>query len=387
VQAQALYTLRFYQAVDVRDLQLHGPQAAMVEMRSLGEPRVLEESRDDRRYRVTERRYAVTPFASGKLLLQGAYATGTVPAPDAMSPDERREVRLETGTQVVRVLPIPLQVGSADWLPARTLKLSEAWSSELQGARQGEALRRILRIEAHGIDAAQIPALEFAAEGFTVHAEPARIENRIEGDWNVGVREQGYRVVPLRPGRLTLPPMRLGWWNVSGGRQETAAIAARTLEVAAAVGLVPAPTPQSAAAVPLPRITQPVRESPLASLPMLGGLSALMLLLATWMLWRRRAAWRGVLAGCRRNDAAATRQALLQWAAGHWQSAPPRTLGEISARLEDAAGAAAIMELDRALYGPAGAAWQGRPLRMALAAWRPAQRRARPAVLPPLYPG
>lgn len=392
VQAQAVYTLRFFQSVAVRDLQIHAPQAAQVEMRSIGDAKVLDVSRDGQRYRVTERRYALTPFASGELRLTGAYATGTVPDANSEAPDARLDVRVEAGNRVLQVLPIPAAAANSAWLPARALALSETWSSGLQQVRQGEALRRTLRIEAQGMDAAQIPAMAFVADGFSIHPEPARIENRDQGDLNVGVREQSYRMVPLSTGQLQLPELQLFWWNVQEARAETAMIPARRLFVAASAGVS-----MSTSAVQVPSVAGQEPAAPVqpqgSEYPGLRGLllAALLLLVAGlfWMLlvrWRQ-SAWQRVCVACRRDDAAAAQQALLQWALARWPDAVPRTLGEIAARMDDARAANAIMALDRHLYGPAPrAAWDGRALLGSLAAWRPVVRRTSRAALPPLYP-
>lgn len=379
VQAQAVYRLRFYQAVDVRDLQLHAPQAAQAELRALGAGRVLDEDLGGRRYRVTERSYALIPFASGPLALQGGYATGSLPDLAAGSPDARRELRLPAGDRTLQVLPIPQQMAGQPWLPARALEFAEAWASDLAAAQQGATLVRTLRIQATGVDAAQIPPYSFAVDGFSVHAEAARLENRSEGDWNVGVREQSYRLVPLRAGRLQLPELRLTWWNSAAGQPETARIAARTLQVAGTA--LPEPELPVIAAASVPRPAQPVVQADWGPLLFVAALPAAWLL---WLSWRRRASWRDLRAACLRDDAPAAQQALLHWAAGIWRAQPPRTLGELTGRLDDEA-AQAVRRLERRLYGPPGAAWQGRTLLDTLGRHQRTRLAAAPA-LPTLYP-
>ena len=49
VQAQAIYRLRFYQAVDVRDLKINGPSTRLADLRPIGTGRVYETLRDGRR--------------------------------------------------------------------------------------------------------------------------------------------------------------------------------------------------------------------------------------------------------------------------------------------------------------------------------------------------
>ncbi len=379
VQAQALYTLRFFQAIDVRDLELHAPAMALAELRRVGEDRVGEASRDGRRYRVTERRYAVFPYASGELVLAGGHATGLVAAAG------REPVRIEARPVALAVRPIPPEAGDGAWVPARALVLSERWESGPETARAGEALRRTLRVEATGVDAARLPALDFAAPGFAVHAEPPRLVHRLDGDLVVGIREQTFRVVPLQAGALTLPALGLAWWEVPVGRLRTATLAARRLEVAP--GAVPAGErpPGAVAETPAqerPPVATPADRSP-AAMAALAGPSALLAVAALVWLRVRPSPLRALRRACRRSDPLAARRALLAWSAGRWP-APPRSLGALAARLPDPAIRAAVLALDRQLYGPAGAPWDGSGLAR-FPGRMEGQRPAPPEPLPPLH--
>lgn len=332
VQAQALYRLRFYHAVDVRDLSLHAPSARVADLLPLGEARVYETLRDGRRYRVHERSYAVFPFASGPLQLAGAHAAGRVAAAASKSADGRQAMRIEAPPQTLTVLPAP--AGDGNWLPAQALTLSETWSAD------GAAQRRTVRIEATGVDAAQLPELRFAAAGITVHAQPARLENRIAGEHIVGVREQSFMLTPTRAGDIALPALHLPWWKTDGTPM-TATLPARTLQ-----GLdgVP-PVPAAAAQV---RESRPLRRLP--SLPLLLAVAAVLGVVAFWFT-RRRDAWR-LRRICRHGDARALRAGLLAWAARAWRDAPPRTLAALATRLPDAGARDALGALERHLYGP-----------------------------------
>lgn len=216
VQAQAIYRLRLYQAVDVRELKINGPSARLADLRQIGGERVYEALRDGRRYRVHERSYAVFPFGSGALELSGAHATGRVVSVSAVgagaakAADGRQAVRLEAAARTLTVRPVPASAAGADvWLPAHTLTLSESWSPPAAETRPGQALRRSIRIEAGGIDAGQIPQMQVVAPGMMVDAEAPRLQNRMAGERNIGVREQTFRMVAQRAGEILVPELRL----------------------------------------------------------------------------------------------------------------------------------------------------------------------------------
>jgi hypothetical protein len=356
VQAQATYRLRFYHAVDVRDLRMTGPDARLADVRPLGGERVYEALRDGRRYRVHERSYAVFPLGSGPLALSGAQVSGRVAALGARSADGRQALQLAAAPQTLRVLPVPAAAGAAPWLPARTLSLSESWSSPAREIRVGQVLRRSIRIEAAGVDAGQIPPLGVLVPGMQVQADTPRLENRLEGGVNVGVREQSFQLVALRAGAQVLPELQLPWWNLNEGALALAHLPAQRWQVETSAG-VTAPTESRhaqtvvvLAAPPPERLIEFTRWRPWLLLTSVLGLGA-----ALALAWLRRpgvrAAWRLQLA-CHRGEAGVLRDALLAQAALIWPLAPPLSLEALAQRWSDPSMRQALGTLERCLYAP-----------------------------------
>lgn len=336
-QTQAIYRLRFFQGVDVRDLKITGPSAALADFRQIGEERIHEMLRAGRRYRVHERRYAVFPFASGRLEIAGAHAEGRIAVSAGKSADGLRLVRLEAAPQTLIVLPVPAGSG----VPARSMQLSETWSMPLSGeARAGGVEQRHIRIEALGVDAGQLPELDFTAPGMTVHAEPARLENHFRADLNVASREQVFNVVALRAGDLVVPELHVRWWDVDAGAPATARLPSRTVHVAADAS-----------------VADRERPVPLTAPPYLIMLLAGMLGATAVLVWRRRislrSAWR-LHRACRSGSPDAVRDGLLAWAAILWPQCAPPTLGALAEGLDDLAARRALGDLDRLIYGRSG---------------------------------
>lgn len=392
VQAQALYTLRLYQAVGVQDVEFHAPRAQLADIRPIDDPQVGEVTRDGRRFRVTARRYAVFPFASGPLALSDGHVTGTVTVPGA-SPPATEALRLDPPATTLDVLAIPPDAGHGAWLPARRLSISETWSPDPAVARVGQTLRRTIRIEAEGLDAAQLPVLAPGGEGFAAHPEVPRLDNYAADNWNVAIREQSWLIVPLRAGSLALPALQLPWWDVGAHRARSAMLPERQFTITSAqppsdasTPVVPPPLDAAAPAGPSEPAAAITRarttlHSLIALLPIAAALGA-----AVWLgfrLRRRTAAWRGLREACRRGDPRAAQRALLQWAASRWPDSHPRSVGEVAGRLP-APAADALGELDRRIYGPDRGPWDGTALLAGILSAPPAGK-VRTAALPPLY--
>lgn len=335
VQSQVTYTLRAWQGSDLRELVLAGPQARLAEVRALGPVTVREAERAGRRYRVHEQRFAVLPFASGEVELVGAHLAGKPPG-------SSRALRIEAPAITLRVRPVPPQADAAHWLPADDVVLAETWSPSSGAASDGTPLLRRIRIEARGVEAAQIPELKPEIPGAGVLALPPRLDTRIEGGRMVGVREQEFQLIPLRPGPLEVPALELAWWKVSPETQEVGA-------GDTAIAGLPARSigaPASAAAPSALAVAASAR-------PWSGiALALAALALAAWLAPRlRRSAWWLGLA-CRSTDPARARNAALDWGARRWPAAPPRSLPELAARLPAGGPGAALLGLDARLYGP-----------------------------------
>lgn len=354
VQAQALYRLRLYQAVDVRDLKLSVAAPRLADWRQSGPERVYETLRDGRRYRVHERSYAIRPFTSGALVLSGARAEGRIPA--SGTPDGRRALRLEAAAQTLQVLPVPAGFGDAAWLPAHALNISEVWTPEQKRLQVGQAQRRSIRIEASGVDAGQLPELQMAAPGMAIHADPARLENRLAGALNIGVREQSFTMVALRAGTLVAPRIQVHWWNVDSNLAAVATLPPHTLQAGAAeASATPERSPPSSNAA-----------GTLATWTAAG--IVLLLSTAPLLWWRRRgdgvrAAWR-LGRACATKDLHGVRDNLLEWTALIWPQSAAFTLGALAERLRDRVARGALAELERALYGPTAVVFDKRTLTM-----------------------
>ena len=356
VQAQATYRLRFYHAVDVRELSMTGPEARLADVRPLGPERVYEALRDGRRYRVHERSYAVFPLGSGPLALTGAQVSGRVSALGARSGDGRQALRLAAATQTLTVLPVPAAAGVAPWLPARALSLSESWSSPASDIRVGQVLRRSVRIEAAGVDAGQIPPVSVVVPGMQVEAQVPRFENRLDGSVNMGVREQTFQLVALRAGALKLPELLLPWWNLNVGALALARLPGRDWLVDAGAGVAgPKEDRRALAGVALAAPPSGMLIESVRRWPWLPMMSALVLGTALVLACLRhpgvRAAWR-LQRACRQGRADKVRDALLAQAALNWPLAKPLSLEVLTQRCPDQAMRQAFGTLERCLYGP-----------------------------------
>jgi hypothetical protein len=406
VQQQVIYTVRLLYAVTLLDGQLDEPSAAGADIRRLGGDATFSRDMGGRRYNVVERRYALTPLASGPLRIEAPRFRGRALA------GGRGNRMFDPGTPVsaagdaltLEVRPRPASAGEP-WLPAQSVDYI-AQTSAAGALKVGEPLTLSLRLSARGLSAEQLPELALPAiAGAEVYPDQEASQSR-EGPRGIeGERSRSFAVVPNRVGTLELPRLVIRWWDVAADEMREAVIEAQRFEVVGG--------PVDAAA-PVPGNTEAHSEAPpAAALPQgvhpLWRVAALLqpplLLLLAGLWWRARVRGRAPTAAPHASAltppqagpslAAALREGDLGEIAQALRSlARARGLAPELTALADALSAAdqreAVQALQRSLYAGADGAPALQVLRSAFQR-APEFRRApaehaRSMGLPPLYP-
>ncbi|MFM8330861.1 MAG: hypothetical protein ACKN9T_04165 [Candidatus Methylumidiphilus sp.] len=256
-----------------------------------------------------------------------------------------------------------------------------------------------------GADAALDPSIKVYPD------QPALHEDKLPTTGISASRQEKAALIPGKPGQFKLKAVEIPWWNTKTDRMEIARIAERTLPVtgeATAAAAQPAPPPAPAVGEAVAPVAAPAGNYAAAGaaiwfwLALLFGVGWLGTGLAWWLSRRARPtqpirlppadsvpkeqpARRAVQQACERNDAAAARLALLDWARARWPEMRLVSLAEV-ADLAETPLAAEIGRLNRSLYGQNAAEWQGEGLWAAVASVgaQPAGK-ASEAGLEPLY--
>ena len=417
VQQQIIYTVRLFHAVDLGSgATLSQPDLpdgnAVVEQ--LGKDKRYQSMRDGMRYDVIERRYAIYPQKSGAVdiapvefdgdIVQGGGGNGMFPF--GIDPFNQRTVhkRLHSRAVHINVKPIPAAFHGAQWLPARSLQLEQSWSPDPPKFEVGQPVTRTLSVLAGGLTSSQLPALGTGAvNGVKQYPDQPSLKETQTSDGITGLRTEKTAYIPTHAGTVTLPAVRIPWWNTTTDKMEVATLPARTFTVApASANGSAAPPPAPSAAATSPPSPQPSKAvaavltpsaPPARTVPGRWPWIALLLgigWLATAAAWWRQARHRSTRInpaqredeslrhlekvlkdGCHANDAAQAKHAVLAWARCRWAQHPPMSLTAVARRCPGPLGDA-LVELDRALYAQTASAWQGETLWRQFCAHKPA---------------
>lgn len=416
VQQQVRYTVKLYFAVNLSDGSLDEPAVDNAVVQKLGRDKQYTATLNGKAYRVLERDYALTPEQSGSLIMPPLNFRGS--AVDNSDPAgffrRGRSVTARSDSLQLDVRPKPTHWGTAPWLPAASLTLSD--ESDLPSEiKVGEPLTRTLKLRAQGLGFEQLPELELnAPAGAEVYPDKPDTRTRDDGSWLYGERTRKFAIVPTRPGSLTLPAVEVKWWNTTTDQIETASLPAREITVTGAALTTSPGAPANVSTLP----STSANDAPAATVVYPSEVSgadlrfwrwSALLLGTLWLLtmalwWRSRATMgiakaaaahpaqapgRSVfLRACSMGDLSSAERALVSWARS--EKAGILNLGGLSSAIDDPGQREVLDELQRMRY--AGASGQGLGARLTRAfrdgfAWaKPVADAAQASPLPPLYP-
>ena len=398
VQAQLVCVLRIYRAAEFLEAKLSDfdPEGAVTYR--LGTDATYAKAIDGRRYRVIERRFAVFPQASGSLTLPAIRLDARIAEAGAASTmgllfGEGRRLRIATQPVEVTVKPRPA-AAATPWLPARAVTLTEEWPEEPPRLVAGEPVTWTLRLAAEGLAGEQLPSLELPVfERARAYPDQPSISTRAGAHTMHAERVHRIAMVPGAAGTLTIPELRVAWWDVEADAARTVLLPARTIAVSPAASSGEAHRPPLTAPPTAPE-TEPRLWQGISAALALAWLATLVVLLFVLRRIRRAGpesfapagespadiatARRRVLDACRDAAPRVARDALLDWAGLAWPESPPRDLVALAARVRDESLAQAILDLDRALWSAGGMSWGGQSLAASLPRELPSPPASRP---------
>jgi len=390
VQAQVVLTLRLLHQVALRNGQLEDPKLEDAMIQKLGDDRRYQIERDGRRYGVIERRFAIFPQKSGTLRIEPIGLEAELAGSGNSMFDQffgggGRVTKIRSEATTLQVRAIPAAFKGKHWLPAASLTLDQAWSSDPPSTKVGEPITRTLSVRGEGVTMGMLPELidrsaAAAAELKQYPDQPAISEQHGPGGLT-GVRREKTALIPMKDGSFKVPGIEIPWWNTKTDKLEVARLPETTLKVLPSPEASPPPirpedeldlsglapkTPEPSAAAQAPA-AQPV---PLTANPWFWATCLCAAgWLATGLAWYFRGGRKPAAAAtkaerapdfsgtmkqlkraCADGDPEAARRAILAWGAARWPASPPVNLEQTASRLGGDAQAL-IQDLNRALYG------------------------------------
>lgn len=416
VQAQVLYTEKLYFSVPLENSQLGQVIVDEAVVQALGEIKHYRTQLNGMSYEVYERKSLIFPQTSGELVIPGPIYSGEISNGRWRG---GRPIRISHGPISIPVLPKPASYPDGTWLPAQEVKIDYKWRGDVTQLKVGEPITLELRLTANGLTSAQLPDLQLPkVKGLKYYPDQAQTNDSNNNSGVVGSRSQSVAFVPTQTGTMTLPEVRVPWWDTKEGSLKYSVLPAQQLIAFSSnvssntfgQSIEPAMASESTNLPPnLTDISEPEKQKVGLLWPLLSASFGFLWLLSTYMWMQARSAsnplssldtndklqkssvnLKAIKQACRANDPTAARMAILNWAQINWANINKNmtfvSLDQVVIQVNDSALETALNELNYTLYSQTGnSAWQGEYLWQLFSGYK-SQSKNDTSTLTPLYP-
>ena len=211
VQQQLIVTLRLYYQ---SDKFIDGVMADIKPSDSILE-KIEEETYQDSvngiAWQVLERRYAVYPHKSGRLIIPEVRFDGSVR-------DKRQRGFFRQGrayrarSNALKIEVLAPAYTDKPWLPAENLTVTSRLDQNQ--VRVGEPATRIIELRARGQVGEQLPEIPLAnVVGGQTYQDKSEINNQVNSHGIDGIRTETIVIIPERLGEIKLPEQKISWWD------------------------------------------------------------------------------------------------------------------------------------------------------------------------------
>lgn len=434
VQAQIIYTVRFFRSVNISTASLTEPELsandAVVE--KLGDDKKYETTRQGKRHLVVERRYAIFPQKSGHLTIAPVrleVQTGQQSNRffnslfDDPFGQRGQSKRILSKSIELNINPIPSSFQNSSWLPAHRIQLTEKWSETPPQFKIGEPITRTLTLMADGLTSAQLPEIVKSQHsnptlsGLKQYPDQPTLNDQKESSGIIGIRQEKIALIPTHAGTITLPALEIPWWDTDSKTRQIARLPERTLIIPPlpkdkSTSLTPLPVAPQIQKAPTPKTA--AKDQPKPSLSFYDSYGFILTLFLafgwaatalTWWIKRdnvqqsiqtqkkelkpeKPEKWYTILKqACSKNDTEMCRSSLLSWAQLTWPEQTINTLNDLH-QLNIQPLWSEVDRLNQCLFSPTPQTWQGDTLWKAIETCQKEVRKKpkdSDKILPPLY--
>lgn len=230
VQEQLVLTIRLFFNGNLIRGELSEPEATDAIVEPLGKQREFSRYRNGVRYRVVERKYALFPQQPGTFSLPPIRFEGQARNADGKLMFLRDSQQLFD----IPVKDIPSGFTGDTWLPASKLTLTETGLPATMQVATGTNLTRKLTVKADGLPSEALPPLpEVTPDGLRSYPDTPERSTEVTPAGLTSTLNQTTALVPVKPGKMELPEIRIPWWDTTTDREQVAVIPAQTLTVSA----------------------------------------------------------------------------------------------------------------------------------------------------------
>ena len=258
------------------------------------------------------------------------------------------------------------------WFPASEVRIEEDWPDRGAGAeaefRVGEPITRNITVISFGQRPETIPPLpQIADDQFKVYADQPELITQTGESHLIGIRSESAAIVPTRAGDMTLPEIRIPWFDVDDSIWKDAILPAQAISVLEAQSSASLAPPESFSAPEQLNLGQ-AEQAPFSSIWLWSTAAfAFLSLILAWLLvrqpkqavstqqstsqdYKEDRLWTALKREFKKGTALSLRTSLESWCRITWPDESASPLQKLAEKLSTEA-AKELTALDQAIYG------------------------------------
>jgi hypothetical protein len=237
LQQQVHYTVKLHLGKDLQRGSLSSPTLENADIRQIGKDKEYDEVVQSRRYRIIERSFAIIPQRSGTFTIEGPLFEGEVIDNSRQSFgffNRSKAVNRVGPSQSVTILPIPSNY-NYHWLPSDFVQLDDEWQGNTREFIAGEPITRTITLTAIGVVEEQLPQItSIYPDSVKTYPDQAETTTVEKNNTLIAQRIESTAIIPSQAGQLTIPEVRIPWFNTITQKTEFAVLAEKTLQILSA---------------------------------------------------------------------------------------------------------------------------------------------------------
>ncbi|WP_115707585.1 BatD family protein [Legionella sainthelensi] len=362
VNQQIIYKVTLYNSKHLLDADYQGPQVENALLIPLGQEKRYQTQKNNINYLVEEQNYAIFPQKSGPLKIKSPVFTALI---YDFNPER---VKAEDKAINLEVQPIPKEFSGKTWLPAKEVKFTEHYETQESTITQGNTLVRTVTLEGNGVPAQLLPTLTLSEiDGVNIYPEKGKDKNQVIQGELIGRTEMKITYLFNKSGKITIPELKLPWFNTETGKEEIAILPSKVIDVTASATMPVSSSNQLTPAnnqnelQPTAQINESNAKNQFNWAWIVAAFFAFAWLV-TLILWGRqkhhkpsekdqyKKALNELHKSCMQANPQQARDALLKWARLHWPDASILNLTDLTRRSTHAAFKKQVQILSQILY-------------------------------------
>ena len=230
-----IYTTKIYISRDSDGLDLMAPSLDNANIETYGQDKTADTVINGIRYKVITREFKIDVNKAGKYTVDSPLLTGNIRKTVSVN-DWRTKISSEPIHIVGNSIQIEIKSKPANyqgvWLVSDDVKLFEEPRKTGQKYHVGEPITRTIILRVASIEQSKLPKIDFNYDSsLRIYPDQDKLE---EGDLNgirYAQRTMRHAIIADKAGKLTLPEIKIGWWNSKTDKQQFSTIPAQTLTI------------------------------------------------------------------------------------------------------------------------------------------------------------